>query len=56
MNIADLQKDLNGLLAKQMKLRFKLASQDLAQNHLLRLVRRDIARLKTKLTEARGKT
>lgn len=43
-----------GLLKDQFNLRMQKASGQLAQTHLLGKVRRDIARVKTVLTEKAG--
>lgn len=46
-----LQKTLNELAKEQFKLKMQLGSGQLAKNHQLGQVRRDIARVKTVLTE-----
>ncbi|MEY3220742.1 MAG: hypothetical protein RIT27_2099 [Pseudomonadota bacterium] len=50
-NVADLEQDLLGLLREQFNLRMQRGSEQLAQTHLLRQVRRNIARVKTILGE-----
>ena len=46
-----LQTTLNELAKKQFKLKMQIGSGQLAQNHLIRQVRHDIARVKTLMTE-----
>ena len=48
---AALQKELNDLLKAQFGLRMQLATQQLTNNSQLKKVRRDIARVRTVLTE-----
>jgi len=50
-NVADLEQDLLGLLREQFNLRMQRGSEQLARTHLLRQVRRNIARIKTVLGE-----
>jgi large subunit ribosomal protein L29 len=50
-NKSSLQTTLNELAKKQFKLRMQLGSGQLATNHQIRQVRRDIARVKTIITE-----
>jgi large subunit ribosomal protein L29 len=51
----DLNKELLGLLKEQFNLRMRKATGQLNQTHLLPSVRRNIARVKTVLTEKAGK-
>ena len=48
---ADLQLELLSLTKEQFGLRMKMATQQLSNNSSLKKVRRDIARVKTILTE-----
>lgn len=48
---ADLQLELLSLTKEQFGLRMKMATQQLSNNSMLNKVRRDIARVKTILTE-----
>ncbi|BBB27776.1 50S ribosomal protein L29 [Amphritea japonica] len=50
----ELQQTLIGLLKDQFNLRMQKATGQLAQNHMLGQVRRDIARVKTILNEKAG--
>jgi len=50
----ELQQTLLGLLKDQFNLRMQKATGQLAQNHMLGQVRRDIARVKTVLNEKAG--
>ncbi|MBQ0755481.1 MAG: 50S ribosomal protein L29 [Amphritea sp.] len=50
----ELQQALLGLLKDQFNLRMQKATGQLAQNHMLGQVRRDIARVKTILNEKAG--
>ncbi len=50
-NKSTLQTTLNDLAKQQFKLKMQLGSGQLAKNHQLNQVRRDIARVKTVLTE-----
>jgi len=50
----DLEKDLLTLREEQFKLRMQKATGQLAQTHLLRQNQRDIARVKTVLSEKAG--
>ena len=50
----ELNAQLLELLHNQFKLRMQKASGQLQQNHLVNQVRRDIARVKTLLTEKAG--
>ncbi len=49
----ELQEELHALLREQFNLRVQQATGQLAQPHLLRQVRRNIARVKTVLNEKR---
>lgn len=51
MNQAELNDELLGLLREQFNLRMQRASGQLTKGHLLRNVRRNIARVKTVLNE-----
>lgn len=53
-NIAELNNELHGLLREQFNLRMQNGSGQLAKNHQVKLVRRNIARLKTVLREKAG--
>ncbi|WP_151705042.1 MULTISPECIES: 50S ribosomal protein L29 [Nitrincola] len=50
----ELQQALLGLLKDQFNLRMQRATGQLAQNHLMSQVRRDIARVKTVLRQKAG--
>ena len=50
-SVADLQLELLSLTKEQFGLRMKMATQQLSNNSMLSKVRRDIARVKTVLTE-----
>ncbi|MFY2024713.1 50S ribosomal protein L29 [Achromobacter dolens] len=52
---AELGKELESLLKAQFGLRMQKATQQLANTSQLRNVRRDIARVRTSLTEKAGK-
>lgn len=52
---AELGKELESLLKAQFGLRMQKATQQLANTSQLRKVRRDIARVRTVLTEKAGK-
>ena len=52
---ADLQKELNELLKAQFSLRMQIATQQLTKTSELGKVRRDIARVRTLMTEKAGK-
>ena len=52
---AELGKELESLLKEQFGLRMQKATQQLANTSQLRNVRRDIARVRTLLTEKAGK-
>lgn len=51
----ELNKELLGLLKEQFNLRMRKSTGQLNQSHLLGNIRRDIARVKTVLTEKVGK-
>jgi len=49
-----LQATLQDLYNKQFRLKMRLGTAQLKANHLLKEVRRDIARVKTLMSETRG--
>lgn len=53
-SVEQLNEDLIELLREQFSYRMQLASGQLQQTHLLRQVRRNIARVKTIITEKAG--
>ena len=53
-NEAELKSELLGLLREQFNLRMQRASGQMSQGHLLRNVRRNIARIKTVLNEKKA--
>lgn len=53
-NEAELREELSGLLREQFNLRMQRGIGQLASPHDLRRVRRDIARVRTVLTEKKG--
>jgi len=53
-SVDELDKELMGLLKDQFNLRMRMTTGQLNQSHLLRQVRRDIARVKTVLTQKAG--
>jgi large subunit ribosomal protein L29 len=53
-SVEELNADLLSLLREQFNLRMQASTGQLAQTHLLKNVRRDIARVKTILTEKAG--
>jgi large subunit ribosomal protein L29 len=53
-NQAELKDELLGLLREQFNLRMQRASGQLSKGHLLRNVRRNIARVKTVLNEKKA--
>lgn len=53
-SVEELNAELLGLLREQFNLRMQAATGQLAQTHLLKQVRRSIARVKTILTEKAG--
>ena len=52
--VDELSKELMGLLKEQFNLRMRKATGQLNQTHLLRQVKRDIARVKTVLNQKAG--
>tara|TARA_R110001592_G_scaffold196075_1_gene443794 strand:+ start:951 stop:1142 length:192 start_codon:yes stop_codon:yes gene_type:complete len=54
-SIEELNAELLGLLREQFNYRMQASTGQLAQTHLLRTVRRNIARVKTIITEKAGK-
>ncbi len=55
LSIDDLQKELLSLRKEQFKLRMKKANGSLDKTHLITMVRKSVARVKTILTEKAGK-
>ena len=55
LSVEDRQKELIGLLKEQFNLRMQRATGQLAQTANLRVVRRNIARLRTVMNEQKGK-
>ncbi|EAZ9755561.1 50S ribosomal protein L29 [Salmonella enterica subsp. enterica serovar Typhimurium] len=53
-SVEELNTELLNLLREQFNLRMQAASGQLQQSHLLKQVRRDVARVKTLLTEKAG--
>ncbi|MCF7981497.1 MAG: 50S ribosomal protein L29 [Pseudomonadales bacterium] len=53
-SVEDLNKELLGLLREQFNLRMQKTSGQLNQSHLLGQVRKDIARVKTVLSQKAG--
>ena len=53
-SVDELNADLLKLLEEQFKLRMQKATGQLAQTHLLKSTRRDIARVKTVLSQKAG--
>lgn len=53
-SVEDLNTELLNLLREQFNLRMQVAGGQLQQTHLIRQVRRNIARVKTLLTEKAG--
>jgi len=53
-SVEELNQELLGLLKEQFNLRLKKASGQLNQTHLAKQVRKDIARIKTVLTQKAG--
>jgi large subunit ribosomal protein L29 len=49
--VEDLQQELNGLLREQFNLRMQKGTGQLSQPHRVKVVRRDIARVKTILQQ-----
>ncbi len=56
MDASKRETELEGLLREQFNLRMQNTSGQLANNALLKQVRRNIARIKTITNEAKGKT
>ena len=56
MSTDDRQKELLGLLKEQFNLRMQRATGQLAQTANLRVLRRNIARLRTVMNEQKGKS
>jgi large subunit ribosomal protein L29 len=53
-SVEELNTELLNLLREQFNLRMQAASSQLQQSHMLKQVRRDVARVKTLLTEKAG--
>ncbi|ATC92980.1 MULTISPECIES: 50S ribosomal protein L29 [Pseudoalteromonas] len=53
-NVEELNTELLALLREQFNLRMQSSTGQLAQTHLLRTVRRDIARVKTVINQKAG--
>ncbi|WP_316541064.1 50S ribosomal protein L29 [Klebsiella michiganensis] len=53
-SVEELNAELLNLLREQFNLRMQTASGQLQQTHLLKQVRRDVARVKTLLTQKAG--
>lgn len=53
-SVEELNSELQNLLKEQFNLRMQAATGQLQQTHTLKAVRRDIARVKTVLTEKAG--
>ncbi|WP_223789356.1 50S ribosomal protein L29 [Marinicella meishanensis] len=53
-DLAELQEELNKLLQKQFDLRMARGNGQLTKVHLMREVRRDIARVRTVMNQAKG--
>ncbi|MFP1557584.1 50S ribosomal protein L29 [Escherichia coli] len=53
-SVEELNTELLNLLREQFNLRMQAASRQLQQSHLLKQVRRDVARVKTLLNEKAG--
>jgi large subunit ribosomal protein L29 len=53
-DLAELQEELNKLLQKQFDLRMARGNGQLTKLHLMRDVRRDIARVRTVMNQAKG--
>ncbi len=54
-SVEELNSELLSLLREQFNYRMKASTGQLAQTHLLRTVRRNIARVKTSITAKAGK-
>ncbi|KTD70215.1 MULTISPECIES: 50S ribosomal protein L29 [Legionella] len=55
LSIEELQNELLSLRKEQLNLRMKKASGSLDKTHLITMVRKSVARVKTTLTEKAGK-
>lgn len=55
LTVEELQNELLSLRKEQLNLRMKKASGSLDKTHLITLVRKSVARVKTMLTEKAGK-
>lgn len=55
-SVEELNQELLGLLREQFNLRMQKGTGQLSQPHRVKVVRRDIARVKTILNEKAGKT
>lgn len=53
-SVEELKEQLHSLLREQFNLRMQKATAQLGQTHLLKQVRRDVARVKTVLNEKAG--
>ena len=53
-SVEELNQELLGLLREQFNMRMQASTVQLAQTHTLKQVRRDVARIKTVLTEKAG--
>jgi large subunit ribosomal protein L29 len=53
-SVEELNKELLAVLHEQFKMRMQSATGQLAQTHTLKQLRRDVARIKTVLTEKAG--
>jgi len=53
-SVEELNQELLGLLKEQFNLRLRKSSGQLNQPHLLKQIRKDIARIKTVLTQKAG--
>ena len=54
-SVEELQQEVETLVKEQFNYRMQASTGQLAQTHLLRTVRRNIARVKTIITEKAGK-
>ncbi|AWN75490.1 50S ribosomal protein L29 [Legionella anisa] len=55
LSVEELQNELLSLRKEQLNLRMKKASGSLDKTHLITMVRKSVARVKTMLTEKAGK-
>ena len=53
-SVSELNQELLGLLKEQFNLRLRKSTGQLNQSHLLRQTKRDIARIKTVITQKAG--